>query len=164
MAEPRTLKFIAIAVLTVAGVFGFINATGLFRQATPKQLDVKFIDYNMSSALSKTTTTTIKQGQQITIAFNIVNNEPNNVSNVSVKTVYNNNNGSSLRAFSIDKPNIVISNPIASKGGRSGMQTITIRSSLQNDTQRASESSFTMSLYVGSNVTDIKNFTLRLEK
>lgn len=145
-------------MLTVAGVFGFINATGLFRQATPKQLDVKFIDYNMSSALSKTTT--IKQGQQITIAFNIVNNEPKNVSNVSVKTVYND----SLRAFSIDKPNIVISNPIAANGGRSGMQTITIRSSLQNDTQRASESNFTMSLYVGSNVTDIKNFTLRLEK
>jgi hypothetical protein len=140
-------------VLSVAGIFGVINSINFFRQAPPQQLDVKFIDYNMSDSSS-----TIKQGQHITIAFKIVNNEPNDVSNVSVKTNYN----GTLRAFSIDKPNIVISSPIGSKGGRSGIQTISI-TGLQNDA-RTSESNFTMSLYVGSNVTDTKNFKLRLEK
>jgi hypothetical protein len=155
MAELRTLKFIAIAVLTVAAVFAIINSTGLLRQATtPKPLDVKFIDYNIiPPGLS-----TMKQGQQITIAFNIINNEPNSVSNVSVKTDYN----GGFRVFSIDKPSIIISNPIGPKGGRSGMQTLTI-TSLQND-QQALESNVTMSLYVGSSVTDIKNFKLRVEK
>jgi hypothetical protein len=42
------------------------------------------------------------------------------------------------------------------------MQTLTI-TSLQND-QQALESNVTMSLYVGSSVTDIKNFKLRVEK
>jgi hypothetical protein len=153
MAELRTLKFIAIAVLTIAAVFGVINSTGLLRQAMPKPLDVKFIDYNMP-ALS-----TIKPGQQITITFNIINNELNSVSNVSVKTDYN----GALRVYSIDKPSLVISNPIEPKGGRSGVQTIII-TGLQNDDQQASESNFTLSLYVGSNVTDIKNFKLRMEK
>jgi hypothetical protein len=152
MTELRTLKFIAIAVLTVAGVFAIINSTGLLRQASPKPLDVKFIDYNMSGS------STIKQGQPITITFDIINNEPNSVSNVSVKTDY----GGAQRAFGIDKPSVVISNPIGPKGGRSGLQTIVI-TGLQNG-QQASESNFTLSLYVGSNVTDIKNFKLRVEK
>ena len=153
MAELRTLKFVAIAVLAVAAVFGVINSTGLFKQATPKPLDVKFADYNMPGL------STMKQGQQITITFNIINNEPNSVSNVSVRTDYD----GPLRVFSVDKPSVVISNPIAPKGGRSGMQTIII-TGLQNDQQSSSESNFTMSLYVGSNVTDMKNFKLRVEK
>jgi hypothetical protein len=153
MAELRTLKFIAIAVLTIAGVFAVINSTGLLRQTTPKPSDVKFIDYNMP-ALS-----TIKPGQQITITFNIINNEPISVSNVSVKTDYN----GALGVFSIDKPSLVISNPIGPKGGRSGVQTVII-TGLQNDDQQASESNFSVSLYVGSNVTDVKNFKLRVEK
>ena len=152
MTELRTLKFIAIAVLTVAGVFAVINSTGLLRQTTPKPLDVKFIDYNMSGS------STIKQGQPITITFDIVNNEPNSVSNVSVKTDY----GGAQRVFEIDKPNVVVSNPIGPKGGRSGLQTIVI-TGLPND-QPASESNFTLSLYVGSNVMDMKNFKLRVEK
>jgi len=152
MAELRTLKFIAIVVLTIAAVFAVINSTGLLRQATPKPLDVKFIDYNMSGL------STIKQGQQIPITFNIINNEPNNVSNVSVKTGYN----GSYRVFSIDKPNVVLTDPIAPRGGRSGVQTIII-TGLKND-QQTTESNFTVSLYVGSNVTDIKNFKLRVEK
>ena len=154
LAELKTLKFIAIAVLTVAGVFAVINSTSLLRQSVPKPLDVKFIDYNMP-ALS-----TVKPGQRITITFNIINNEPTSVSNVSVKTEYN----GALGVFSIDKPIVVISNPIGPKGGRSGVQTIII-TGLQNDQQSSSsESNFTMSLYVGSNVTDTKNFKLRVEK
>jgi hypothetical protein len=153
MAELRTLKFIAIAVLTIAGVFAVINSTGLLRQTTPKPPDVKFIDYNMPAS------STIRPGQQINLTFNIINNEPISVSNVSVKTDYN----GALGVFSIDKPSLVISNPIGPKSGRSGVQTIII-TGLKNDDHQASESNFTVSLYVGSTVTDVKNFKLRLEK
>lgn len=144
------LGLIVAAAVAVAVAVAF--AVGAI-SAVPKVPNVKFSDFSPEG------TVTIKQGQQMTVKFNIINNEPVSASDVSVVTSHD----GTLRVFQIDKPFISIAS-IGATDGRSGQQTITI-TGLAND-QPALESNFYVQLNVGQDrvLTDTKTFKLRLEK
>lgn len=122
----------------------------------PKVPDVKLIDFSPEG------TVTIKQGQQVTIKFNIINNEPISATDVRVVT----NHDGTLRVLQIDPPYISIAS-IGANDGRSGQQTVTI-TGLAND-QPALETNVYVMLSVAVDaktlvLTDTKNFKVRLEK
>lgn len=137
----------SVVIVAVVGAF----AIGAFSTGQ-KVPNVKFIDYSPEG------TVTITQGQQISIRFNIVNNEPLAASDVSVVTSYD----GALRVFQVDRPSFSIAGTIGANGGRTGQQVITV-TSIAND-QVALESNFNLALHVGKDVTDSKIFKVRLEK
>lgn len=141
---------IIVVVVLIAGV-GTAASMGAFN-AGPRIPDVKFVDFNAPNQI------TIKQGQPYALKFNIINNEPSSVSGISVKTTYD----GQQQFFGVDRPTITFTSAIGASGGRSGEQTVVI-TGIQNS-QQAVESNFTVSLYVGSDVTDSKVIKVRLEK
>jgi hypothetical protein len=143
-------KALSISVAIVVGllVFGIVVMTS----AGSGSQSVKFAYISAPSQML------IDQGDTFAVRFILVNNAPSSVSDVVVKATYD----GQQEFFSVDKPTVIIENPIAASGGRSAEQTVSITG--VKNSQLAVEANFTFSVYVDSNVTDTKVFKVRLDR
>ncbi len=146
--KSRKLVYLVAAILVSLAILIIVATVN----TGPKVPNVKFVDFTPDG------TATIKQGQQVAIKFNIENNENYQILNASARTSFD----GAPQYFLVDKQVITLTNPIGAEKGRSGQQTVTV-TGMTSD-QQAVESNFTVSLYVGSDVTDSKIFKLRLER
>jgi hypothetical protein len=148
--SKRNIAIIA-AIAVAAIVVGTYFVWGLSAQS--KVPNIKFIEFVPEGTI------TIKQGDQLAIRFNIVNNEPYPVTGASVSTMHD---GQS-QFFTLDRPLAAINGTIGANGGRTGMQTVSVFGNVNN--QQAVESNFTVRLYVtDGQLVDTKTFKVRLEK
>jgi hypothetical protein len=150
VTSKRNIAIIgAIAVAIIVAAVYFVSGFA----AQPQVPNIKFIEFAPEG------TVTIKQGDQLVIRFNIVNNEPYPVTAASVSTIHD---GQS-QFFTIDRPLATINGTIGANGGRTGMQTVSVIGNVNN--QQAVESNFTVRLYVtDGQLVDTKTFKVRLEK
>ena len=126
-------------------------ATGAFNSG-PQPPNVKYVGFNPEGKQ------TIKEGQAIQVTFKVHNNELTDITNARIVTTHKGDS----KFFAIDKSDYVVSPAIGADQGESGVQTIVIRG-LDLGDQPAIEDVFTVTLYIGVEKTDFKEFTIRLE-
>lgn len=152
---PLTNRYLIVAIaitLVVVVALAITFALTNVLSPHPRVPDVKFVGFTPEGQL------TIKDTQIISVTFQVRNNEGTNVENARVISTHEGDS----RYFAVDKADYIISPPIGAKGGESGSQTVNIRG-INLGGQPAIEDKFTISLYVGTELTDSRQFSVRLE-
>lgn len=142
---------IVIAAVVVAGAITVALSSVLF--SGPKVPNVKFVTFNTEGKQ------TLKENQQKEIAFKIKNFENYDVSNARVLTTLQGD----PKFFVMTDNDITITPPIAGPNGETRDFTVTIMG-VNLGGQQAIEDKITVTLYVGADVTDKREFEVRLEK
>ena len=146
----KKIGTIAVIIVVVGLVITF--ASGAVNTGA-KAPNVKFV------AFSPEGKQTLKQDQSFLINFRVHNYEPKDIDNARIVTTFSGDS----RYFGIDRPDFVISPPIGASNGESGDQKIQVRAGELGD-QLAIESKFTLTLYVGLDITDKREVDVRIEK
>jgi len=141
---------IAGAVAVAAVIIGFMVASTF--KSGPQPPDVKFVGFTPDGQQ------TIKDGEIITATFKVHNYEQRDIDNARVITTHKGDS----KYFVVDKPDYVLSPALGAKDGESGSQTVMIRG-INLGNQPAIEDTFTISLYVGTELTDSRVISVRLE-
>jgi hypothetical protein len=144
IAALGAIVIIAVVVITFAS--GAVNAG-------PKVPNVKFVAFSPDSKI------TVKEDQTFSINFRVHNYEPTDIDNARIMTTFNGDS----KYFVIDRPDFVISPPIGASNGESGDQEILVKAT-NLGIQPVIESKFVVSLYLGTDLTDKKEFDVRQEK
>lgn len=149
--KKRLVIFAAAAIILAIAAIAVALAIGAFNVG-PQAPNVKFV------AFAPEGKQTIKENQIITVTFRVHNFEKRDIDNAQV---YTGQKGDS-KYFVVDKPNFMIVPAIGAGDGESGSQTITIRG-VNLGSQPAIEDTFTVSLYVGTELSDSREIVIRLE-
>jgi hypothetical protein len=146
-------KTIAILTATVVVAAAITVALSSVLFSGPKVPNVKFVTFNTEGKQ------TIKENQQKAIAFKIKNYENYDVSNARVLTTLQGD----PKFFVMTDNDIAITPPIAGPNGETRDFTVTIMG-VNLGGQQAIEDKIAVTLYVGADVTDKREFEVRLEK
>jgi len=142
---------IVIAAVVVAVAITVALSSVLF--SGPKVPNVKFVTFNTEGKQI------IKENQQKVIAFKIKNYESYDVSNARVLTTLQGD----PKFFVMTDNDITITPPIAGPNGETRDFTVTIMG-VNLGGQQAIEDKIAVTLYVGADVSDKREFEVRLEK
>jgi hypothetical protein len=145
-------KIAALTVIVIIAVVVITFASGAVNPA-PKVPNVKFVAFSPDSKVE------VKEDQTFSINFRVHNYEQTDIANARIITTYLGDS----KYFVIDKPDFVISPAIGASNGESGDQRILVKAA-NLGIQPAIESKFTVSLYLGTDLTDKKEFDVRQEK
>ena len=134
---------LAIAAAAVAVIFN----------AGPPAPNVRFVNFMPEGKQ------TIKENQEILVKFKVHNFESYDVPNARVTTTLQGDS----RFFAIDNSDFIVTPAIGGPNGESRDLTIKIVGT-NLGSQQAIEDKFSINLYVGADLTDRKQFDVRLEK
>jgi hypothetical protein len=148
--NKKTIAIVIVAVVVAAAITVALSSV-LFSGA--KVPNVKFITFNTEGRQI------IKENQQKVIAFKIKNFESYDVSNARVLTTLQGD----PKFFVMTDNDITITPPIAGPNGETRDFTVTIMG-VNLGGQQAIEDKIAVTLYVGVDVTDKREFEVRLEK
>lgn len=148
--DKKTIT-IVIAAIVVAAAIAVALSSVLF--SGPKVPNVKFVTFNTEGKQ------TLKENQQKVIAFKIKNFESYDVTNARVLTTLEGD----PKFFVMTDNDITIIPPIAGPNGETRDFTVTIMG-VNLGGQQAIEDKIAVTLYVGVDVTDKREFEIRLEK
>jgi len=148
--KKKTIAIVIAAVVVVAAISVALSSV-LF--SGPKVPNVKFVTFNTEGKQ------TLKENQQKEIAFKIKNFESYDVRNARVLTTLQGD----PKFFVMTNDDITITPAIAGPNGETRDFTVTIMGVNLNG-QQAIEDKIAVTLYVGADVTDKREFEIRLEK
>ncbi len=149
--NKKTIAIVIAVVVVVAAAITVALSSVLF--SGPKVPNVKFVTFNIEGEQI------IKENQQKVIAFKIKNFESYDVSNARVLTTLQGD----PKFFVMTDNDISITPPIAGPNGETRDFTVTIMG-VNLGGQQAIEDKIAVTLYVGADVTDKREFEVRLEK
>jgi hypothetical protein len=148
--NKKTITIVIVAVVVVAAVTVALSSV-LF--SGPKVPNVKFVAFNTEGKQI------MKENQQKSITFKIKNFESYEVSNARVLTTLQGD----PKFFVMTDNDITVTPPIAGPNGETRDFTVTIMG-VNLGGQQAIEDKIAVTLYVGVDVTDKREFEVRLEK
>jgi hypothetical protein len=146
-------KTIAIVIAAVVVAAAITVALSSVLYSGPKVPNVRFVAFDTEGKQI------IKENQQKVIAFKIKNFESYDVTNARVLTTLQGD----PKFFVMTDDDITISPPIAGPNGETRDLTVTIMG-VNLGGQQAIEDKIAVTLYVGADVTDKREFEVRLEK
>ncbi|WP_415280899.1 hypothetical protein [Candidatus Nitrososphaera sp. FF02] len=144
-------KILAIAFAAILGA-SVVTVAGFAFTSGPRPPNVKFVEFTPQG------TTTLRQGESVTVSFNVKNFDSTTVTNARIVTELE-----GAQFFTVDKPDYVINEAIAGPDGQSSEQTIVI-TSLNTGDLSAIESAVGVGLIVDDKLVDLRQFDLRIEK
>lgn len=148
--NKKTIAIVIAAVVVAAGITIALSSVVF---SGPKVPNVKFVAFNTEGKQI------IKENQQKLIAFKIKNFESYDITNARVLTTIQGD----PKFFVMTDNDITIAPPIGGPNGETRDYTVTVMG-VNLGGQQAIEDKIAVTLYVGVDVTDKREFEVRLEK